>query len=116
MINEFRVFSKDYKDNGSSYVNKQLASAIRALIEAAAPKGLTYTNFGPGMSMGHTVAVKEIDGVDFSTVSTLIKTDPYFVNDETIVIQVSDLGPISDRGHSTNIKRKGVSGSTHNQM
>ena len=28
-----------------------LDSAIRALLEAAAPKGLTYTNFGPGMSM-----------------------------------------------------------------
>ena len=35
-------------------------SVIRALLEACAPKGLTYTNFGPGMSMGHTVAVKAI--------------------------------------------------------
>lgn len=119
-----------------------LDSAIRALLEAAAPKGLTYTNFGPGMSMGHTVAVKEIagvkdgmsitiplgaglhrrmvyvvieDGADYNTVSMLIKTDPYFVNDETIVVQVSDLDPISDMGHSSNIKRKGVSGATHNQ-
>ena len=32
-------------------------SMIRALLEAMAPKGVTYTNFGPGMSMGHTVAV-----------------------------------------------------------
>ena len=38
-------------------------SVIRALLEACAPKGLTYTNFGPGMSMGHTVAVKAIEGV-----------------------------------------------------
>ncbi len=38
-------------------------SMVRALMEAMAPKGLTYTNFGPGMSMGHTVAVKAIDGV-----------------------------------------------------
>ncbi len=35
-------------------------SIIRALLQAMAPKGLTYTNFGPGMSMGHTVAVKAI--------------------------------------------------------
>lgn len=30
-------------------------SVVRALLEACAPKGITYTNFGPGMSMGHTV-------------------------------------------------------------
>ena len=33
-------------------------SIVRTLMEACAPKGITYTNFGPGMSMGHTVAVK----------------------------------------------------------
>ncbi|MBP7181252.1 MAG: diaminopimelate dehydrogenase, partial [Dysgonomonadaceae bacterium] len=35
-------------------------SIVRTLMEAMAPKGITYTNFGPGMSMGHTVAVKAI--------------------------------------------------------
>ena len=38
-------------------------SMVRALLEAMAPEGLTYTNFGPGMSMGHTVAVKAVEGV-----------------------------------------------------
>ena len=33
-------------------------SVVRALLEACAPRGLTYTNFGPGMSMGHSVAVR----------------------------------------------------------
>ena len=32
-------------------------SIVRTMFEAIAPKGITYTNFGPGMSMGHTVAV-----------------------------------------------------------
>ena len=32
-------------------------SVVRALMEVCAPQGITYTNFGPGMSMGHTVAV-----------------------------------------------------------
>ena len=85
-------------------------SIVRTLLEAIAPKGITYTNFGPGMSMGHTVAVKAIDGVkaalsmtiptgtgihrrmvyielkdgyEFDKVSAAIKADPYFVNDET---------------------------------
>ena len=35
-------------------------SMVRALLMAMAPKGLTYTNFGPGRSMGHTVAAKAI--------------------------------------------------------
>ena len=38
-------------------------SIVRTMLEAIAPKGITYTNFGPGMSMGHTVAVKVIEGV-----------------------------------------------------
>ena len=38
-------------------------SIVRTMLEAIAPKGITYTNFGPGMSMGHTVAVKAIEGV-----------------------------------------------------
>lgn len=38
-------------------------SVVRTLLQALAPKGITYTNFGPGMSMGHTVAVKAVPGV-----------------------------------------------------
>ena len=38
-------------------------SVVRALLQAIAPKGITYTNFGPGRSMGHSVAVRAIAGV-----------------------------------------------------
>ena len=117
-------------------------SVVRALLEAMMPKGITYTNFGPGMSMGHTVAVKAIDGVkdalsmtiptgtgihrrmvyvelmpgaDFSKVSQAIKTDAYFVHDETHVMQVESVAQLKDMGHGVNLTRKGVSGTTHNQ-
>lgn len=117
-------------------------SVVRAIMEACAPKGVTFTNFGPGMSMGHTVAVKAIPGVkdalsitlpksagvhsravyvsldpgaDFDTVAALIKADPYFINDETVVRRADDISALTDRGHSVNIERKGVSGATHNQ-
>ena len=33
-----------------------IRDSVRTMLEAIAPKGITYTNFGPGMSMGHTVA------------------------------------------------------------
>lgn len=38
-------------------------SVVRVLMESLAPKGLTYTNFGPGMSMGHSVCVRSKKGV-----------------------------------------------------
>ena len=118
-------------------------SVVRTLMESLAPKGLTYTNFGPGRSMGHTVAVKAIEGVkdalsmtipvgtgihrrmvyvelnegaDFKTVEAAIKSDPYFVNDETHVIQVDHVDALNDVGHGVNLVRKGVSGKTHNQL
>ena len=118
-------------------------SVLRCLMEAAAPKGLTYTNFGPGMSMGHTVAVKAIEGVknalsvtiplgtgqhrrmvyvelkngyDAATISQTIKNDSYFIKDETHVNFVDDVEALQDKGHGVNMVRKGVSGMTDNQL
>ncbi|MHB9054776.1 MAG: diaminopimelate dehydrogenase [Paludibacteraceae bacterium] len=118
-------------------------SVVRALLEAIAPKGITYTNFGPGMSMGHSVAVKAIrgvkkglsitiplgtgihrrmvyveieDGVDFKQVETDIKNDAYFSHDETHVFRVDSVDNLQDMGHGVNLVRKGVSGKTQNQI
>lgn len=117
-------------------------SVIRALMQSCAPEGITYTNFGPGMSMGHTVAVKAIEGVkaalsvtiplgtgihrrmvyielkdgyNYSEVAAKIKADPYFVHDETHVMAVEDVNALIDMGHGVQMTRKGVSGVTHNQ-
>ena len=118
-------------------------SVVRTLMEAIAPKGITYTNFGPGMSMGHTVAVKAIDGVKsalsmtiptgtgihrrmvyvellegyaLADVAAAIKADPYFASDETHVIEVPSVDALKDMGHGVNLVRKGVSGKTQNQL
>lgn len=117
-------------------------SVVRTLLQAAAPKGLTYTNFGPGMSMGHTVCVKSKEGVknalsmtiplgtgihrrmvyveledgySLDQVARAVKEDPYFVNDETHVMQVQSVDDVKDMGHGVNMVRKGVSGKTQNQ-
>ena len=117
-------------------------SVVRTLLEACAPKGITYTNFGPGMSMGHSVAARAIDGVknalsmtiplgtsihrrmvyvelesgaDIADVSARIKADAYFSSDETHVIEVSCVDDLQDMGHGVNMIRKGVSGKTQNQ-
>jgi len=118
-------------------------SVVRALMEAMSPKGITYTNFGPGMSMGHTVAanakagvrnalsmtipigtglhrrmvyVELESGADFAAVEQAIKTDPYFAKDQTIVAQVDNVNALLDMGHGVLMERKGVSGATHNQL
>ncbi len=118
-------------------------SIVRTLMQSLAPKGITYTNFGPGMSMGHTVAVKAIEGVKaalsmtiplgtgihrrmvyveledghtLQQVTAAIKADPYFANDETHVMQVASVDELKDMGHGVNLTRKGVSGKTHDQL
>ena len=143
-----RSLGETAKENGSVAIisagwDPGSDSVVRTLLEAIAPKGITYTNFGPGRSMGHSVAVRAIDGVkdalsmtiptgtgihrrmvyveleegaDFKTVEAAVKSDPYFVNDETHVKQVPCVDDLNDVGHGVNLVRKGVSGITHNQM
>lgn len=117
-------------------------SMIRAILMALAPKGLTYTNFGPGRSMGHTVAAKAIPGVkdalsmtiplgtgihrrmvyieleegaDFDTVEKTLLQDDYFAHDETHVIPVPSIDILNNVAHGVHLVRSGVSGNTHNQ-
>ena len=117
-------------------------SVVRVLMESLAPKGLTYTNFGPGMSMGHSVCVRSKkgvknalsvtiplgesihrrmvyveleDGASLDEVTKEIKADPYFAHDETHVFAVTSVDDVRDMGHGVNLVRKGVSGKTPNQ-
>lgn len=118
-------------------------SVVRALLEIIAPTGITYTNFGPGMSMGHSVAVRAITGVadamsvtlpagygrhrravyvkldgsrPFIDVASDIRCDPYFVRDETDVFEVDCVSQAADLGHGVVIDRKGTAGRTGNQL
>ena len=117
-------------------------SVVRTLMQALAPKGLSYTNFGPGMSMGHSVCVRSKKGVKNALSMTIplgegihrrmvyveleegatleqvtadIKADPYFASDETHVFAVESVDAVRDMGHGVHMVRKGVSGKTQNQ-
>ncbi|MCH4146903.1 MAG: diaminopimelate dehydrogenase [Prevotella sp.] len=117
-------------------------SIVRVLLESLAPKGLSYTNFGPGMSMGHSVCVRSKKGVKnalsvtiplgegihrrmvyveleegakLEEVTAEIKADPYFSHDETHVFAVPSVDDVRDMGHGVNLVRKGTSGKTPNQ-
>ncbi len=124
-------------------VDPGISTMVRALFEIWAPTGLTYVNYGPGMSMGHTVAAKSYPGVkdalsitrpgdpgchkrdlylelepgaDFETVKKAILSDSYFCHDDVRVFQVEDVTPLIDTGHRIHIFRKGGSSGIDNQL
>ena len=117
-------------------------SVVRALLMALVPEGVTYTNFGPGRSMGHTVAAKAIAGVkdalsmtipmgkgvhrrevyveleegaDAQVVESLLKADAYFASDDTTMIVVPSVAAINSVGHGVNLVRDGVSSHVEGQ-
>ncbi len=117
-------------------------SIFRGIFEIIAPRGITYTDFGPGVSMGHTVAVKNIPGVknavsitlpagqgkhrravyvevaeghNIDTIRRAIFEDNYFRHDETTIEAVDDVEQLIDLGHGVHMERKGAAGSSHNQ-
>lgn len=136
------------KDNGAVAIisagwDPGSDSIVRTLMESLAPKGISYTNFGPGRSMGHSVCARSKEGVkdalsmtiptgegihrrmvyveleegaNLEAVTKAIKADPYFSHDETHVIQVESVDAVNNVGHGVNLVRNGVSGKTHNQF
>ena len=117
-------------------------SIVRAMMQGMAPSGVTYTNFGPGRSMGHSVVAASKKGVvkalsmtipvgkgvhrrevfielepgaDFAEAEAAIKSDSYFVHDETIVKQVPDVDAIDTHMHGVKLERFGASGTTNDQ-
>jgi len=135
------------KENGAASIisagwDPGTDSIVRALLVAMAPQGVSYTNFGPGRSMGHSVAAKAIPGVrdalsmtlpagkgvhdrhvyieleegaDFETIAAAIKSDPYFVHDKTEVELVPSVEAINSLMHGVDLVREGVSGKTGDQ-
>lgn len=119
-------------------------SVLRALFEAMVPIGTTFTNFGRGRSMGHSVAARALPGiadatsitiplgggrhsrlvyvvlepgVSFEAAQAALKADPYFSHDPLEVRQVTaeELPRVADASHGVLMERLGASGMTDNQ-
>ena len=113
-------------------------SVLRALFEAMTPVGTTFTNFGRGRSMGHSVAARAVSGVENACSITIpigggkhsrlvyvlpdikqrIAADPYFSNDPLDVREVGsqeELDAVADNSHGVLMERIGASGSVSNQ-
>lgn len=117
-------------------------SLLRAIFSIQAPRGVTYTDFGPGLSMGHTVAAGKIAGVKSALAFTLplglgqhrrlvyielaqdyelepvvmaIKNDDYFAQEPTLVRVTNSVNLLWDNSHQVKIERRGAAGKTGNQ-
>jgi len=120
-------------------------SVLRALFEAMTPVGTTFTNFGRGRSMGHSVAARSIAGVADARSITIplgggrhsrlvyilpekgaspeqikgnLAKDDYFSHDPLDIRFVADqaeLDAVADNSHGVFMERIGSSGLTSNQ-
>ena len=124
-------------------VDPGVSTIVRTLFEMWAPSGLTYVTYGPGMSMGHTVAAKSYPGVQdalsvtrpgdpgchkrdlylviangyaFEEVKSRVLADSYFCHDDVRVFQVEDVEPLMDMGHAIHVVRKGGASGVDNQI
>ncbi len=110
-------------------------SVVRALMQIVCPLGLTTTTFGGrkgGRSMGHTAAVKAINGVkdavsltlpngadkqkrqvyvelkqgaSFEEVATAIRMDDHFKDDPTDVVAVNNIAKYDTLNHGGELER-----------
>jgi len=124
-------------------VDPGVSTMIRAIFELWATTGISYVTYGPGMSMGHTVAAKSYPGVrdalaitrpgepgrhkrelylelepeaNFKKIKKAIKEDPYFSHDDVRFVKVDKVAPLVDRGHRIHISRKGGASGIDNQL
>lgn len=120
-------------------------SIFRAVFEAMTPTGTTFTNFGRGRSMGHSVAARAVPGVADATSVTIpigggrhsrlvyvlaengadredvkarLAADPYFSHDPLEVRFLETAEEIAcamDNSHGVLLERIGASGHVSNQ-
>ena len=120
-------------------------SVLRALFEAMVPVGTTFTNFGRGRSMGHSVAARAIKGVADAVSLTIpigggrhsrlvyvlpengtteeairssLTADDYFSHDPLdvrFVASPAELEMVADNSHGVLMERLGSSGAASNQ-
>ena len=120
-------------------------SVLRTLFEAMVPVGTSFTNFGRGRSMGHSVAARAVEGVADAVSITIpigggrhsrlvyilpeegraqeqirsaIANDDYFSHDPLdvrFVASPAELAAVADNSHGVLLERLGASGRASNQ-
>jgi diaminopimelate dehydrogenase len=118
-------------------------SIFRHLFELLTPKGHTETANRPGISLHHSAWVRSLSGVkdalctevhstptgsqryvyvefkpgaDRNTVAEVIRSDPLFLDVETLVLPVESVATLEEEGHGVIVQRRGTAGRTGHQL
>ncbi len=118
-------------------------SIFRHVFQLLAPKGHTETANRHGISLHHSAWVRSMPGVkdalctelhstatgsqryvyvefesgaDRSTVADVIRSDPLFLDVETLVLPVESVAALEEEGHGVIVQRRGTAGRTGHQL
>jgi diaminopimelate dehydrogenase len=118
-------------------------SIFRHLFQLLTPKGHTETANRPGISLHHSAWVRSLPGVkdalctelqstapgsqryvyvefepgaDRNTVADVIRSDPLFLDVETLVLPVESVAALEEEGHGVIVQRRGTAGRTSHQL
>ena len=116
--------------------------ALEDAFAVLCPKGETRTHDRPGVSLHHTLAARAVPGVrdalcaefrgadgesqryvyvemasglDLGPAARAIRSDPLFVDEETLVLPVDSVAALEDEGHGVVIERWGRAGGKDHQ-
>lgn len=120
-----------------------MLSLFRGLFALLTPKGDTKAHDRPGVSLHHSLTARAVDGVkdalctelrradgamqryvyveleddaDADLVGETIRSEPLFLDEETLVFPVDSLDTLEDEGHGIVMERWGTSGPTGHQL
>lgn len=118
-------------------------SVFRGLFALLTPKGHTEMTHRPGVSLHHTTAARAIPGirealstelrtsagktqryvyielekgVQLEQVEQLIRSDPLYLDSETLVILVDSVATLEEESHGVLMERRGEAGETAHQL
>ena len=118
-------------------------SVFRQLFQLLTPKGHTETDNRPGISLHHSAWVRSVPGVkdalctelhsaatgwqryvyvelepgaDRNTVIDAIRSDPLFLDVETLVLPVENVTALEEESHGVIVQRRGTAGRTGHQL
>lgn len=123
--------------------NPGALSLFRSLFALLTPRGHTKTSWHTAASLHHTNAIRGIHGVkealttelrstdgklqryvyveleaggDSAAIETAIKSDPLFLDEETLVIPVEDIRVLEEEGHGILLERRGAAAAADHQL
>jgi diaminopimelate dehydrogenase len=119
------------------------ASLLRGAFALLTPKGRTTSINRSGVSLHHSASLRALEGVrdalctelrsatgkmqryvyleldadaDFERVAAMVRSDPLFLNEDTLVFPVDRISALEEEGNGMLLERHGTAGGTHQHL